>query len=209
MKLFYTSLQRCGTKSFGEFFRRNGLKVASWPETSKNNWIEIALVQGRLDVLVESDAFNAYSVFEDGPWFDIAVIRYLYWRCPDSRFVYFRRPVEDWFNSMLNHSAGAIIGNPKRHCMIYNRLAEYYEAVESGNQKPRLTMRGQFEHYRTQFENHALQIRAFFEDKPKDRFFRGELYDADKWRKLNQQFGLNLTNLADVHIHKTKNHLVE
>jgi len=203
LKIFYVSLQRCGTKSFGEFFRRNGYAVASWPEASKFGWIEKTLTQGQLRWLVESESLNAYSAFEDGPWFDLAVIRYLYWYCPNSRFVYFHRPVEDWFKSMLAHSKGAIIGNPKRHCTIYNRLAEYYAAVEKGDPKPRLPMAGHFEHYKTQFENQALQVRAFFEDKPADRFFFGELYDKDKWVKLDQRMNLQLTELADVHVNRT------
>jgi hypothetical protein len=203
LKIFYVSLQRSGTKSFGEFFRRNGYAVASWPETRRFGWTVEALIEGKLRWLVESESFNAYSVFEDGPWFDIAVTKYLYWHYPNSRFVYFGRPVEDWFKSMLAHSRGRIIGNPKRHCVIYNRLAEYYAAVEAGDSQPKLSMVGQFEHYRVQFENHALRIQAFFEDKPKHRFFRGDLYDKDKWKKLNEQMGLGLANLADVHIHKS------
>lgn len=203
LKIFYVSLQRCGTKSFGEFFRRNGFKVASWPEAAKNNWIEKTLAQGQLRSIMESAAFNDYSAFEDGPWFDISVMRYLYWYCPNSRFVYFRRPVEDWFKSMLAHSKGSILGNPRRHCLIYNRMAEYFAAVEAGDPKPRLSMIGHFEHYRREFENQALQVRAFFEDKPKDRFFSGDLYDKDKWAKLNEQMGLQLADLADVHINKT------
>lgn len=209
LKIFYVSLQRCGTKSFGEFFRRNGFKVASWREAGKFEWNENALMQGKLRWLLESESFNSYDAFEDGPWFDISVIRYLYWYCPNSRFIYFHRPVDDWFKSMLAHSKGLIIGNPRRHCHIYNRMAEYYAAVQAGDPQPRLSMIGHFEHYKTQFENQALRIKAFFEDKPKDRFFIGELYDKGKWEKLNEQLDLQLAELTDVHIHKTRNPFVE
>src|SRR5690242_17866672 len=88
-QIFYTSLQRCGTKSFGAFFSRNGYKVASWREADKFGWNETALSQGQLAELVNSEPFHEYQAFEDGPWFDIAVIRFIYWHNPLSRFVYF------------------------------------------------------------------------------------------------------------------------
>ena len=203
IKIFYVSLQRCGTKSFGQFFRRNGFRVASWEQTKKHGWNEIALAQGRFQQLVNSTPFNAFTVFEDGPWFEISVIRFLYWAVPNSRFIYFHRPVEDWFKSMLALNHGLIIGDPKRHCLTYERLNDYYEAIAAGRSPAELRMDDHFEHYKTQFENHALRIKAFFEDKPSNRFFSGDLYDAEKWMKLNAQFGLELKDMSDVHIHKS------
>ncbi|MCW2305972.1 sulfotransferase [Rhodobium gokarnense] len=200
-KIFYISPQRCGTKSFSQFFRRNGYTAASWNETARNQW-PLASLEGRFKDILDSEDFRSHTVFEDGPWYHPPLFKYLYWTFPDARFVYFSRPVEDWLKSMKSHSKGFAPGDPKRHSMVYDRLSDYYALLDAGVE-PQLRIEGAEEIYVRAFNNHRLQVRAFFEDKPADRFFAGELYDADKFAKLGKAWGLSFDSSADVHIHKS------
>ena len=204
-KIFYISLQRCGTKSFGEFFKRNGFSVASWTEALKNRWVENA-VDGRFDEILKSNDFKNNFIFEDSPWSYVPLIKHIYHTYPGSRFVYFSRPVDDWFNSMLSHSGGMNPGKTKTHCIVYGRLDEYYSMIEKGEeikQTNGLSLVNEFERYKDFFNNHYLQLKAFFEDKDHKRFYFGDLYDKNRLIKLNEHFNLNLKNTDDVHIHKT------
>ncbi len=200
-KIFYISLQRSGTKSFSEFFRRNNYRVASWRTSNKNNWSKRSLAGQYLAILDSAD-FRRNQVFEDGPWHHVELVRFLYWYLPKSRFVYFDRPFEDWLASMKKHSKGRTPGNPKYHCIVYDRLEDYYAQKDDGIE-PNLRIEGGEEFYERAFKNHALQVRAFFEDKPRNRFFRADLYDAAKFEKLNEAWGLKLDFVSDVHIHKS------
>lgn len=203
-KIFYISPQRCGTKSFGEFFRRNNYPVASWKTSMRNQWSHKAL-EGQFDAILESEDFVDHAVFEDGPWFAVDLVKFVYHRIPESRFVYFHRPVEEWFRSMLSHSNGRVPGVTKRHCQLYNRLDHYYAALKQGPvaEMNGLSLEGLFGHYQAQFEQHWLQFKAFFEDKPESRFFTAALSDPDKYARMNAAWDLGLKETADVHIHKS------
>lgn len=200
-KIFYVSLQRCGTKSFSQFFRSNGFKTASWDISAENNW-PLASLEGQYHQITNSRAFRRNQVFDDGPWHHLPLVKYLYWAVPRSRFVFFSRPFEDWLKSMKSHSGGQVLGNPKRHCMVYNRLPEYYEALDKGLD-PTMQIDTAEEIYARAFENHTLQVRAFFEDKPSERFFQAELYDPDKFQKLGAAWSVNFSDPSDVHVHRS------
>ena len=63
-KFFYISKQRCGTKSFGDFFRKNNYKIFSWPETRDSD-INNLYWSGRWVDILNSDYIRNYDVFED------------------------------------------------------------------------------------------------------------------------------------------------
>lgn len=200
-KVFYVSLQRCGTKSFSKFFGGNGFKTASWDVAAKNSW-PAASLDGQYHQIIDSKDFRRNQVFDDGPWHHLPLMRFLYWNVPDSRFIFFERPFEDWLQSMKSHSGGRVLGDPKRHCMVYNRLPDYYKALENGTLNE-LKIEGAEDIYARAFKNHTLQIRAFFEDRPAHRFFYAELYDKDKYRKLAKEWSIEFDSLSDVHVHRT------
>lgn len=200
-KIFYISLQRCGTKSFSRFFRKNGYVAASWNVSAANSW-SLASLEGRYLDIVESEDYRKFQVFEDGPWHHLALVRFLYWAEPNSRFVYFTRPFEDWMSSMKKHSDGLVLGDPKRHCMVYDRLGDYYSQVDAGVE-PSLFLENAEEIYARAFRNHALGVRAFFEDKPTERFFQGHLYDKNKFEKLSEAWSIDFKDCTDVHVHRS------
>ena len=78
--------------------------------------------QGKWNQIIDSGIFDEYDVFEDGPFSDPNFAAFLSNNIPDSRFVYFERPVEDWYKSMVTHSAGLTPGNLIRHAHVYDRL---------------------------------------------------------------------------------------
>jgi hypothetical protein len=85
-KIFYIGFQRVGTKSFGNFMRGNGFEVASWRESDVNNWSD-DYFEGKFSKIVRSEAFQNYQVFEDAPWFQPFMVKYLYHELPESKFV--------------------------------------------------------------------------------------------------------------------------
>ncbi|MBC07323.1 sulfotransferase [Thalassospira sp.] len=200
-KIFYVSLQRTGTKSFGQFFANNGYKAVSWSVSHAKNWPQLS-IDGNFPAILESEEFKNGEIFEDGPWSHVNLVKYLYWAVPNSYFVYFDRPFEDWFDSMISHSKGANPGNAKRHATVYNCLEDYYGLVDRGL-PARLDLASRKEVYRRAFMNHRLQIRAFFEDKDPKRFFCADLYDKEKYKKLAAFWGLSFQHDDDIHIHKS------
>lgn len=200
-KIFYVSLQRCGTKSFSYFFQSNGFKTASWNVAAKNQW-PLASLEGNYHKIISSADFRKNQVFDDGPWHHLPLMKYLYWKIPNSRFVFFNRPFDDWIKSMKSHSNGVVLGDAKRHCMVYGRLREYYVAKDSGLED-HMRIDTAEEIYARFFDNHAMQIRAFFEDKSPKRFFEAELYDPDKFKKLGEAWAINFSDFGDVHIHRS------
>lgn len=205
-KLFYISLQRCGTKSFSTCFKDNGYKAATWKDSDAHDWTR-KVFEGRYEEVINSKPFKAAEVFDDSPWYMLPIIKYLYHKLPQSKFVYFHRPAQDWFRSMVSHSDGKTLGKaPKRHCEFYDRLEEYFHGMDHLNKvtEEKLNLSNHEAHYIKQHRKHQLEVRAFFENAPSDRFFYSELYDTDKYKKLSAAFNLDLAHQDDVHVHKSK-----
>ena len=68
-----------------------------------------------------------YQVFEDDPWWITDFYKLLYHRFPKSKFILLERDPDKWFDSMVSHSGGLVLGNTHRHSYIYDRLEEFYE----------------------------------------------------------------------------------
>ena len=208
IKIFYVGMQRCGTKSFGEFYKKNGFPVCSWAQLAKNKWGH-KIYDGKYLEVINSSEFNSYQVFEDGPFYRIDFVKFLYQCFPDSIFIYFHRPAEDWFKSMITHSNGKTLGINKKglevHCNLYDRLQDYLFIKNKMKAYPdKINLFDNFEHYTNQYKKHQDRIRLFFNDKPASRFFEASLYDKDKFKNLEEHFGLGLTKTDEVHIHKSQ-----
>ena len=203
MKIFYVGMQRCGTKSFGELFKTNGFRVCSWPEIEKFDFVEKVINGKWLDVL-NSEIFDEFDVFEDGPFmlpeFAIFLSNYV----ENSKFAYFHRPPDDWYKSMVTHSNGLTLGDVGRHCYLYDRLDDLH-FIRSQNVKKikKLSLVGMKDHYTKCYEIHKHQIQFLFSKISPDRFYVDELYNKDKFENMNEHFGLDLENTNDVHAHKS------
>ncbi len=205
--IFYVGMQRCGTKSFGEFFNKNHYAVCSWEQIASNNWLDIAHDGNYLEI-INSKEFNSYQVFEDGPFYRIEFIKFLYHYLPKSKFVYYYRPPSDWFKSMISHSEGQTLGENKKaleiHCHLYDRLQDYLflkNEVQADINK--MMLFDNYKHYTDQYIKHQNQIRLFFSNKPKDRYFEASLYDSNKFKTMNDHFNLSLKFTDEVHTHKS------
>ena len=196
-------MQRCGTKSFGDFFRKNGYRIFSWKQIAEykipelffdNKWIEI----------IESGIFEDFDVFEDGTFFEPQFSRFLANYIPESKFVYFDRPIEDWFKSMITHSDGLTLGHILRHCYFYDRLEEldFHEKYDKGLKEiKKLPIIGMKDHYSRIYLRHKLQIKAKFKHLDKTRFFSASLYEKDKFERMSNHFGLNLKDTSETKSH--------
>jgi len=197
-KIIYCSLQRSGTKSFGDFLKKNGYKVFSWLDSKAINISHKAAFGDYREIC---KIVKRYEAFEDAPFYRIELIKYIYQQFPSSKFVYFERPVEDWYKSMLSHSNGKTFGDFGRHCEFYNRLDEYlkchdkteYLYIEPAKQK-----------YIDAFYKHQNEIKYLFQNFDQDRVFYGHLYDKNKYYLLASKLKLSLNDLHDVHTHITE-----
>ncbi len=75
-------------------------------------------------------AFKSFQAFEDSPWWAPDFYRVIYHRFKGSKFILFYRDSNKWFDSMMSFKNGKILGNTRRHCKIYRRLAEFYNKLD-------------------------------------------------------------------------------
>lgn len=206
MKIFYTGLQRCGTKSFGKFFEMNGYKVFSWQQTYEHDVVRL-FFDGRWLEILEIINTNGYQIFEDTPFSDPMLAIFIYHNVTDSRFVYFSRPADDWYKSMLVHSNGLnLFPEPLiNHCYNYDLLNELDFLSENGVKRiKRLSLVGMRGHYVKMYQLHKHRIKTKFRNAERSRFYSDNLYDKNKFKNMAQTFGLKLKYTADVHEHKSK-----
>lgn len=81
-------MKRRGTKSFGLFFRNNGLKVFSLKDTEFLN-INNLYFDGKLNEIFKTGIFEAYDVYEDFSFYDPFYAKILANEIPGTKFVYF------------------------------------------------------------------------------------------------------------------------
>ncbi len=124
--IFCISLQRNGTTSVGDFFRKFKFNVAGYKFTRDNNWTQ-SWYCGDYEKIFKSKDFKNHQVFEDDPWWATDFYKYLFFRFPNAKFILITRDQDKWFNSMLSHSEGMTLGNTQIHCKIYGREIEFEE----------------------------------------------------------------------------------
>jgi Sulfotransferase domain len=209
-KVFCLSTQRSGTTSVGMFFKKFGYPVADWPISFNNKW-SYHWEQGDMETIFSSPDFKKNSVFEDDPWWLPEFYKVLYHRFPNAKFILFTRDSVAWFNSMISHSNGMVLGNTKRHCKIYRREIEFYDLLKSKSLSVYdekkidnlLPIEGHMEHYISLYKLRNQEIKDFFSDKPSDCFFTCTLEDPLKWQKLGAFMGINIPRGFEVHANKS------
>jgi len=192
-KIFCISMQRTGTTSTGKFFRDFGYRWAGWPADLKNKW-SASCHDGDYESVFSSLDFLSANAYEDSPWFQPGLYQMLYHRFPGAKFILFTRDPDKWYQSMVKHSGGDVIGTGRGHCKIYRRELEYFSLLQAGeideitenqvsaNKVMKLTGRG--EHYKEIYRLHTLEVEAFFKRLSPESLHVGCLEDPLKWQKL-------------------------
>jgi len=193
MKVFCISFQRTGTTSVGEFFKKNGYRVATYEVSSKNDWTK-KWFDGDYKSILRSKDFLSNTVFEDDPWWCADFYKYLFNRFKRSKFILFTRNPNDWFDSMCSHSNHKTLGNAYIHTSLYNRYSELgnSEAHADLDTFDPLPLTEEYRsHYVEIYNNRNREIRRFFKRKDVSRLIHLELEDPEKWNTLAKEFKIN------------------
>lgn len=200
-RVFCVSMQRTGTTSVGKFFRDFGLRWAGWPADLKNNWSG-SWYEGDFESIFSSLDFRTANAFEDSPWFCPDFYKVLFNRFPNAKFVLFTRDPDAWFQSMINHSKGNVIGRSRSHSKVYRRELEYYDLLHSGaideeveNQlksEKKMKIAGHAEHYKEIYRLHNTEVQDFFRRHSPESLHVGRLEDPDKWKKLGKFLAIDV-----------------
>ncbi len=200
-RVFCLSIQRTGTTSVGRFFRDFGYSWAGWPTDCENAWSE-AWYRGDYERIFSSPDFRSANAFEDSPWFFPEFYKILYHRFPNSRFILLTRNPDAWFQSMLSHSSGNVIGRSEIHCKLYRREADYLaltlsadfqEFAENRLEPPKtLQITGHDEHYKSLYTRQNREVVQFFSKYAPQSFFTTSLEDSMKWLKLGKFLNIQI-----------------
>ena len=213
-KIFCISIQRTGTSSVGKFFRDHGYHWAGWPADRRNNWSR-SWYEGNYEKIFNSMEFRMANTYEDSPWFFPGLYKILFHRFPNAKFILFTRDSDAWFQSMINHSRGNVLGRSRIHCKIYRRETEYYDLLHSGaidekdenrirNEKTMKITPAHANHYKAIYNLHNMEAAEFFEKCSPHSLHVGKLEDPDKWEKLEKFLGLKVTKGYESHENKSK-----
>lgn len=207
-KVFCISFQRTGTTSVGRFFRDHGFKWSGWEDCQKNNWGQL-WYNGDYESIFSSSDFKKSNAFEDAPWFLPDFYKILYHRFPDSKFIMLTRNPDAWFQSMIKHSKGNILGRAAIHCKVYRREAEYFELLNSGKideqvensigTEKTMKLSGYDDHYKNIYNLHTIEVIDFFKKRNYNALFLGELEDPEKWIKLGKFLGVEINKDYESH----------
>lgn len=211
-KVFCISMQRTGTTSVGKFFRDFGFRWAGWPSDNENQWSD-SCYKGNYEAIFSSIDFKKSNAYEDSPWFYPGFYKLLYHRFPNAKFVLFTRNPDDWFQSMMNHSGGDIIGRGTNHCKVYRRELEYFDLLHAGNMdvknenqlstKKVMKLTNQAEHYKNVYRLHNLEVQDFFDRVSPDSLYVGALEDPLKWQKLGDFLNIKVPDNYSSHVNSS------
>jgi hypothetical protein len=200
-KVFCLSMQRTGTTSVGRFFRDFDFRWAGWPADEKNDWSG-SWFEGDYEAIFSSLDFRRSNAFEDSPWFLPGFYKILFHRFPQAKFILFTRDPDAWFQSMVKHSGGNILGRSRIHCKIYRRELEYFELLQSGkideesenqiHSEKVMKLAGHGEHYKDIYRLHNLEVQDFFRRRAPAALHVGSLEDPDMWQKLGKFLGVEV-----------------
>jgi len=213
-KVFCISMQRSGTSSVGKFFRDFGFAWAGWPADRRNSW-SLSWYEGNYEKIFNSLEFKMANAYEDSPWFLPGFYRVLFHRFPDAKFILFTREPKTWFQSMIKHSQGNVLGRTRVHCKVYRRELEYFELLHSGlfdegkEDKKRLDKMMKItqdyaEHYKNLYRLHTIEVKDFFSGNAPQALHIGSLEDAEKWQKLGKFLNIKVPDQYDSHENRSK-----
>ena len=115
-KIFLICFNKCGTKTFHDFFRKNGLKSLHFRQ--KFGPFKGAYLAKSMEANFNCgkkilDGISQYNVYSDMVYVDGKIsieanklFRELDKNYPGSHFIFNDRPVDDWIQSRLNHESG-------------------------------------------------------------------------------------------------------
>ena len=208
-RIFCISLQKTGTTSVGDFFFEHGFPTARYSSNKRNRWDQLWL-NGNYEAIFGSADFKKFQVFEDDPWWYPEFYKLLYHRFPGSRFVFFTRDVDAWFNSMMNHSKGQSLGNTRLHAKLYRREIEFFDRMDNdpafvpGKHKDKLLrLAEEADMYKALYALRTREVTEFFRDHHPERFIHLELEDPEKWKKLARFMGMNIEPSYEAHANST------
>lgn len=201
-RIFCISVQKNGTTSVGNFFKHFDYPVATWFDSSYYNWPDFWL-EGDFEKIFDSTIFKNSQVFEDSPWWFPEFYKELYFRFPDSKFILLTRDSESWFKSMLSHSKRQGFKSIALHSKVYNlkidlpqdntKKVDYYSIIEKNK-----------DHYINVYETRNKEIINFFKENDPNKLFHAELTDPDKWIKLGNFIGIDVSKDLILHSNKSK-----
>ena len=207
-RFFCISMQRTGTTSVGKFFRDFGFRWAGWPADKKNNWSGSWYEAAYEDIFGSQD-FREANAFEDSPWFCPDFYKVLFHRFPNSKFILFTRDRDAWFQSMVNHSNGNVIGGARGHSKVYRRELEYFDLLHSGaidekvenelRSEKKMKITGHAEQYNEVYRLHNTEVQDFFRRHAPEALHVGTLEDPDKWKKLGKYLGIEVPDNYSSH----------
>ncbi len=209
-KIFCLSMQRNGTTSCGRFLKDHGFRVAGYGEHSVD-W-SYQWLNGNYSKIFNSLNFKGHQAFEDNPWWSPDFYRVIFHKFPKSKFILFTRDSDKWYDSMLKHSNGKILGNTYRHCKVYNRLDEYYDKLENDPEfKPSdkeidnlMDMTNMREHYTKIYDLYNREVVEFFNKVAPGQLFVCQLEDDHKWTKLGRFLRIKVNDDYNIHLGKSK-----
>ena len=172
-------MQRTGRTSVGKFFRDFGFRWAGWPADSKNGWSS-SWYEGDYEAIFSSTDFRSANAYEDSPWFLPDFYKVLYHRFPDSKFILFTRDADEWFQSMMKHSGGDVVGDNRIHCKIYRRELEFFDLLLSGHLSEEI------------YRLHNTEVIDFFRRHAPESLYSARLEDPDKWKRLGEFLGVQV-----------------
>lgn len=212
-RIFCISIQRTGTTSVGKFFQDFGYRWSGWPAAEANNWIKL-WEDGDFEKIFSSYDFMIANAFEDSPWWFPGFYKILFHRFHGAKFILFKRNPERWFQSMITHSNGDILGDSLSHCKVYRREHEYYELiktlefseeVENRTFGPKtMKLRGHDEQYISLYNLHQMEVQQFFARHDPSALFFCDLEDPMKWVKLGNFLGIQVAGNYEVHENSSK-----
>lgn len=208
VRIFCLSMQRTGTTSVGRFYRDFGFRWAGWPADQQNNWSG-SWYEGNYEKIFSSLEFRLANAFEDSPWFLPDFYKVLFFRFPNAKFILFTRDPDTWFQSMLNHSRGNVVGRTRIHSKVYRRELEYFDLLDSNAideeaeshplSEKTMKLTGHARHYKDIYRLHNTEVQDFFRRHAPTSLHVGKLEDPDKWKKLGEFLGVEVPENYECH----------
>lgn len=191
-RIFCLSLQKTGTTSVGSFFEYFDYPVLRSDIAQLRSW-NLFWFNKNHNRIFRDPVFRNYQVFEDAPFWAKDFYKILHQKFPDAHFVLFTRDSDAWFNSLISHGKGGILGNKQFHAKNYDR-PDVLTDSDFDIKKERA-------YYTRFYEKRNQEIISYFANQNAN-FIHLELEDSKKWEKLAKVFEIDLPENFEIHSNK-------